>query len=85
MDRPPSDPAKLLASWREWGSDDALPGQVMSDLKKGGLREVLEALDEPSLLEPWMAWERAQLGPAAALEQLAAAGIEGRLASLAAA
>jgi hypothetical protein len=85
MDRPPPDPAKLLASWREWAGDDVLPGQVMSNLKKGGLRDVLEELDEPALLEPWMAWERAQLGPKAALEQLAAAGIESRLASLAAA
>jgi hypothetical protein len=84
MDRPPPDPAKLLASWREWGDEDVLPGQVMSNLKKGGLRDVLEGLDDPGLLEPWMAWERAQLGPRAVLEQLAAAGIEARLESLAA-
>ena len=85
MDRPPPDPAKLLDSWREWGGEDALPGQVMSNLKKGGLRDVLEGLADPALLEPWMAWERAQVGPKVVLEQLAEAGIEARLASLAAA
>ena len=84
MDRPPPDPVKLLASWREWGGDDVLPGQVMSDLKKGGLRDILEGLADATLLDPWMAWERAQLGPRAALEQLAGAGIEARLESLAA-
>jgi hypothetical protein len=83
VDRPPPDPAKLLASWREWGDQDILPGQVMSNLKKGGLRDVLEGLAEPSLLDPWMAWERAQLGPREVLEQLAAAGMEARLESLA--
>jgi hypothetical protein len=84
MDRPPPDPAKLLASWREWGEEEVLPGQVMSNLKKGGLRDVLEGLDDPALLDPWMAWERAQLGPRSVLEQLAEAGIEARLESLAA-
>jgi hypothetical protein len=83
MDRPPPDPAKLLASWREWGGDDVLPGQVMSNLKKGGLRDILEGLNDTALLEPWMAWERARLGPRAALEQLAEADIEARLESLA--
>ncbi len=85
MDRPPPDPAKLLASWREWGDEEVLPGQVMSNLKKGGLRDVLEGFADPALLDPWMAWERAKLGPKAVLDQLAAAGIEARLESLAAA
>ena len=44
MDRPPSDPAKLLASWMEWEKGDITPGRVMADLKTGGLREVLEHL-----------------------------------------
>lgn len=42
-DRPPPDPAKLLASWMEWEKGDTTPGQVMANLKKGGLRELLEA------------------------------------------
>ena len=42
MDRPPSDPAKLLASWMEWEKGETTPGRVMADLKTGGLREVLE-------------------------------------------
>ena len=44
MDRPPSDPAKLLASWMEWEKGEITPGRVMADLKTGGLREVLEQL-----------------------------------------
>ncbi len=44
MDRPPSDPAKLLASWMEWEKGETTPGRVMADLKTGGLREVLEHL-----------------------------------------
>lgn len=44
MDRPPADPAKLLASWMEWEKGETSPGRVMADLKTGGLREVLEHL-----------------------------------------
>ena len=44
MDRPPTDPSKLLASWMEWESGESTPGRVMADLKKGGLREVLDHL-----------------------------------------
>jgi hypothetical protein len=44
MDRPPADPAKLLASWMEWERGEITPGRVMADLKTGGLREVLEHL-----------------------------------------
>lgn len=43
-DRPPPDPAKLLASWMEWEKGETPPGRVISNLKTGGLREVLEAL-----------------------------------------
>ena len=31
MDRPPSDPAKLLASWMEWEKGEITPGRVMAD------------------------------------------------------
>jgi hypothetical protein len=44
MDRPPVDPAKLLASWMEWEKGETTPGRVMADLKTGGLRQVLEEL-----------------------------------------
>lgn len=44
MDRPPPDPAKLLAHWMEWERGDSSPGQVMKDLKIGGLRDLLEHL-----------------------------------------
>ena len=42
-DLPPPDPAKLLATWMEWERGDVAPGQTLANLKKGGLRELLEA------------------------------------------
>ena len=44
MEMPPPDPAKLLAHWMEWERGETPPGRVMSSLKTGGLRELLEAL-----------------------------------------
>ena len=44
MDRPPPDPAKLLATWQEWERGETTPGRVMADLKIGGLPELLEQL-----------------------------------------
>jgi hypothetical protein len=44
MDKPPPDPQKLLAHWMEWERGDLPPGKVMSSLKTGGLRELLEQL-----------------------------------------
>ncbi len=44
MDRPPPEPAKLLAAWMEWERGETPPGRVMSNLKTGGMREVLESL-----------------------------------------
>ena len=44
MDRPPPEPAKLLEAWMEWERGEASPGRVMSNLKTGGLRELLEQL-----------------------------------------
>lgn len=43
QDRPPVDPEKLLAAWMEWERGDATPGQTMAELKRGGLRELLES------------------------------------------
>ena len=44
MDQPPPDPAKLLIAWMEWERGETPPGRVMSNLKTGGLRELLEGL-----------------------------------------
>jgi hypothetical protein len=46
VDRPPPEPAKLLAYWMEWEKGETPPGRVMSNLKTAGLREVLEQLVE---------------------------------------
>jgi len=42
MERLLADPAKLLASWMEWERGDMPPGKVLSELKRGGMRELLE-------------------------------------------
>jgi len=44
MDRPPPEPAKLLAAWMEWERGETPPGRVLSNLKTAGMREVLENL-----------------------------------------
>ncbi|MEJ7585159.1 MAG: hypothetical protein WKF43_14005 [Acidimicrobiales bacterium] len=44
MERPPADPAKLLSQWMEWERGETPPGRVLSNLKTGGLRDVLEHL-----------------------------------------
>ena len=44
MDRPPPDPAKLLEAWMEWERGETPPGRVISTLKTGGLRDLLEQL-----------------------------------------
>jgi hypothetical protein len=44
MDRPPPDPAKLLGYWMEWERGETPPGRVISNLKIGGLRELLEGI-----------------------------------------
>jgi hypothetical protein len=44
VERPAADPVKLLASWMEWERGETPPGRVMSNLKTGGLRDVLEQL-----------------------------------------
>ncbi len=53
MDRPPPDPAKLLAYWQEWERGDTPPGRVMANLKTGGLHELLDQLvGEPAATPP---------------------------------
>jgi hypothetical protein len=44
METPPPDPQKLLAYWMEWERGDTPPGRVVSNLKTGGLRQLLEHL-----------------------------------------
>lgn len=44
MDRPPPDPEKLLAQWEEWERGETPPGRVMSNLKTGGLPDLLRSL-----------------------------------------
>jgi hypothetical protein len=44
METPPPDPQKLLAQWMEWERGETPPGRVMSNLKTGGMRELLETL-----------------------------------------
>lgn len=43
-EHPPPDPEKLLAHWTEWERGEVTPGQVMANLKRGGLAELLEGL-----------------------------------------
>jgi hypothetical protein len=44
VEKPAIDPAKLLATWMEWERGETPPGQVMANLKTGGLKELLEGL-----------------------------------------
>jgi len=39
-----ADPVKLLEYWMEWEQGKTPPGRVISNLKTGGMREILEAL-----------------------------------------
>lgn len=42
-DRPPPDPAKLLAHWMDFERGNEMPGRVLANLKTAGLRELLES------------------------------------------
>jgi hypothetical protein len=44
VDKPPIDPAKLLALWMEWEKGETPPGQVLANLKTAGMKELLEEL-----------------------------------------
>ena len=44
MERPATDPVKLLEHWMEFEKGETPPGRVLANLKTGGLREVLEHL-----------------------------------------
>lgn len=42
-ERPPLDPVKLLDHWMDWEKGDVMPGQTLANLKRAGLRELLES------------------------------------------
>ena len=46
MDKPAPDAAKLLGYWEEWEKGETPPGKVMSNLKTGGMPELLQSLIE---------------------------------------
>jgi len=43
METPLPDPAALLARWMEWERGETSPGKVLSDLKRAGMRQLLES------------------------------------------
>ncbi|MDP1794984.1 MAG: hypothetical protein Q8K63_12695 [Acidimicrobiales bacterium] len=43
-DRPAPDVKNLLEEWMKWEKGETEPGRLIANLKKGGLREVLEEL-----------------------------------------
>lgn len=45
-ERAPAEPTKLLEYWMEWETGKTPPGRVISNLKTGGMRELLETLVE---------------------------------------
>jgi len=44
METPPPDAAALLAMWMEWERGETSPGKVLSDLKRAGMRTLLESI-----------------------------------------
>jgi hypothetical protein len=42
-EQPPPDLDKVVAAWMEFEKGTAMPGRVLADLKKAGLREILDA------------------------------------------
>ena len=46
-DRPEPDPADLLEEWLKWEKGELEPGRLIANLKKGGIRELLERVAEP--------------------------------------
>jgi hypothetical protein len=43
-DRPAPDPAKLLEDWMDWERGAMEPGRLIANLKKAGMKELLEQL-----------------------------------------
>ncbi|HEX7131503.1 MAG TPA: hypothetical protein VF228_02965 [Iamia sp.] len=93
MERPPADPAKLLSAWTEWETGETPPGRVMSNLKTGGLRDVLDhvgtegaapdGVQPAEALEAWMEWEGGETPPGPVMQRLHDAGLKTLLEALA--
>lgn len=93
MDRPPADPAKLLSSLGEWETGETPPGRVVSNLKTGGLRDLLEHVategpapegaDPTEALAAWMEWEAGESPPGPVMARLHEAGVRPVLEALA--
>ena len=43
-DRPAPDPSNLLEEWMKWERGEVEPGRLLANLKKGGLKDLLEEL-----------------------------------------
>ena len=43
-ERPAPDPTNLLEEWMKWERGETEPGRLIANLKKGGIRELLEEL-----------------------------------------
>ena len=43
-DRPAPDPKNLYEEWMKWERGEVEPGRLLSNLKKGGMRELLEEI-----------------------------------------
>jgi hypothetical protein len=43
-DRPAPEPKNLLEEWMKWERGEIEPGRLLANLKKGGMREILEEL-----------------------------------------
>jgi hypothetical protein len=96
VERPPADPAKLLSAWTEWETGETPPGRVMSNLKTGGMRDVLdhvgttadvapEDVQPAEALDAWMGWETGQTAPGPVMTALHEAGVRSLLEHLTAA
>lgn len=90
MERPPADPAKLLSAWTEWEVGETPPGRAMSNLKTGGMRDVLDhvgttagvapgGVQPAEALDAWMRWETGQAAPGPVMSALHDAGVRALL------
>lgn len=43
-DKPSPDVAKILSAWQEWERGETAPGQVLSNMKRAGLGDLLASL-----------------------------------------
>jgi hypothetical protein len=77
-DRPPPDPARLLAALDAYLAGDFTAGATMQSLKRGGLNELLaEAVDPAAdaVRAVWADWEKGRAKPGDTLAALEAAGL----------